>query len=79
VNPEYANILGCDFRALWRYDMQAGFGEEETTELPGKDEDVSVHMKELQEYEDKLSKPSEKAWDPSKGMETHPLFFSRQM
>jgi hypothetical protein len=55
--------------------MPAGFGGEETTELPGKDEDVSVHMKELQEYEENLSKPAENAWDTSKGIETHPLFF----
>ncbi|MCE8426696.1 MAG: hypothetical protein J5U17_13070, partial [Candidatus Methanoperedens sp.] len=48
---------------------------EEATELPGKDEDVSVHMKELQEYEKKLSKSVKKEWDISDGMSTHPLFF----
>jgi len=45
----------------------------EATELPGRDEDVSFHMKELQEYERGLS--VKKAWDISDGMSTHPLFF----
>ncbi|MDO8727617.1 MAG: hypothetical protein Q7J35_16245 [Candidatus Methanoperedens sp.] len=48
---------------------------EEATELPGKDEDVSVHMKELQEYKGGQAGPAEKAWDLSDGMSTHPLFF----
>ncbi len=52
-------------------DFATGLGEGEATELPGKDEDISVHMKELQEY----SKPMEKAWDPSDGMPAHPLFW----
>src|SRR5659263_689472 len=56
-------------------DYPLELGEGEGIELPGNDEDVSVHMKELQGYEEKLSKPSEKSWDPSKGIETHPLFF----
>lgn len=46
-------------------------GEGEATEIPGNDEDVSVHMKELQEF----SKPAEKAWNPSDGMSAHPLFW----
>jgi hypothetical protein len=56
-------------------DYPLELGEREGIELPGKDEDVSVHMKELQGYEERLSKPSEKTWDPSKGIETHQLFF----
>jgi hypothetical protein len=62
-----------------RYEVSHNYplelGEGEGTELPDKDEDVSVHMKELQEFFEKYSKPVKKAWDPSDGMSTHPLFW----
>ncbi len=53
----------------------ASLGEGEATELPGRDEDVSVHMKELQEYKGGPAGPAEKAWEPSDGMSAHPLFW----
>src|SRR3989304_8920816 len=56
-------------------DFIASLGEGEATELPDEDEDVSVHMKELQEFIEKWSKAKKKPWDPSDGMSAHPLFW----
>ncbi|MCX9087858.1 MAG: hypothetical protein OIN90_09905, partial [Candidatus Methanoperedens sp.] len=52
-----------------------GTENEETTEIPGENEDTSQYLKEMQDFKEEQQVPQKKPWEHSDGMQTHPLLW----